>query len=68
MTDEIKEKVSTDTIINWMKAKVESKEIIGREIWLDAAFKTCNMLCCMIHQVNDKQKNKRIIKMSRLWD
>ncbi len=34
-----KEVVSSDTILNWLKAQVESKRVIAREEWLDVAFR-----------------------------
>lgn len=32
-------KVTSDVILEWLKAKVEQKEMIAREEWLDVAFK-----------------------------
>lgn len=36
-------KVSADTILNWVREKVENKEMPSREVWLDIAFRL-NML------------------------
>lgn len=36
---EEKRTISSDTILNWAKDQVENKQIIGREIWIDIAFK-----------------------------
>lgn len=32
-------KVTSDVILNWLKERVEKKEIISRDEWLDVAFK-----------------------------
>ena len=33
------EKVTTDTILNFLKEAIESKRIMNEELWSDAAFK-----------------------------
>lgn len=44
------EKVSTDTILNYLKDAVEAKRQLNPEIWLDASFKL-NVLLGDEHQV-----------------
>lgn len=59
--EELKEKVNTDTIIGWAKSKVESKEVISREMWLDMAFKL-NLLRIDEAQLYNKMRQAVAIK------
>jgi hypothetical protein len=50
MHDIPNEKVTTDLIIGWLKEQVESKRMIAKEVWLDAAFKLNLLLGDEVHE------------------
>lgn len=45
------EKITVDTILDFLKAAVESKMPIAREVWLDASFKLNLLLGDEIHEL-----------------
>jgi hypothetical protein len=47
----MEQKVTTDTILNWLKERVESKASIPQDIWLDSSFKLNLLLDDEEHQM-----------------
>ncbi|MEK6884138.1 MAG: hypothetical protein AABY22_31200 [Nanoarchaeota archaeon] len=59
--NELQDKISVDTILDWAKKKVESKEHIKRELWIEMAFRL-NLLRIDEAQLYNKMRQAVAIK------
>lgn len=57
------EKVTTDTIINWAKERVENRKPISRDEWLEMSFKLNVLILSAIEQLEELRQNVAIRKL-----
>lgn len=74
------EKVTTDTILNWVKERVENKKVVSREDWIEIAFKLNTLLLDEVEtlfsmkqylaqkrkEIFEKQEGKRNVSAAEL--